>query len=465
MADDIPEIAFSRRRASDIASQILEENHQKLMDGRFDEVPMDYDAIGCARRYVENPNPEIYKAVYVGAERYVFEAFRKLSWEWFEPLEQHYNKESEQYEYGYNVLDSLEQGLSPIAHKDEQKMRIMNYVEEVTYMAHRQANINPDGMYITISTPGTYDGAEKDGYVPELNKIMIRAVSFDKDNDVKIIEQFAIPGLHLGDDVLNTFLRENGYEGEDLSGTDFVGAQLFTNKFGDVIDIVKRLDELSSAETFLGERHPGGQKDYNRVKEIAKFRQADLRRVVQEVADYTVELAKNGKDAALARVLYNKKVTDLLLDICEAVPEQAKITFDYETYLKLDTANLLEDQNRHREAYELRNQARAEAPPASGCGGGGCTLETLATYDPAFAKVLGVGLKKENQLERWKEGRCPSCKDFGGKGDVIVEVKTGRKACASCGLSDAKPQPNKSEDKKAKEFSLLKDKSKEEENK
>ncbi len=450
LAEWSPEIFEAREQALVQAQQIYDRNHELLMAGEFDKVPMPIDAIGDARFQVEMEEThgpfsqqalEAGEATVLSADRALGEAMRALTWEVFKPKRRRFDDEQEVFvsEGRRPIIKQLHKGLSPIASADEVSRRFPETIEEETYNAiAKHRSFDPNTWILTLSLAGK----DKDmGYVHKTDKWMARGVSFGEDEQgiYRDDEQAGLSGRGITEEIIDETIEELEIvaPGTRLTRSEKLGLQIELDKkyFPTLLSFIEYLDV--KAGTHMGEPiEPGTERDYAMVVAEAERRHQEQEAKRLEVAAYSLELARNKVDAhtskQLMHVFIDKKAHEI---VCQQ-PEAARAVFGDETADRYQEALELERLGEYEAAEGMRNTAEEEAPLVGYCGAGSCGLEKLAELDQAALKARAAGL--EGELLRSTESKCRGeCLKEGKKGDVLVNMK-GSKFCAECGSSDIK---------------------------
>ncbi|MDB5185902.1 MAG: hypothetical protein JWL85_425, partial [Candidatus Saccharibacteria bacterium] len=296
--DAIAGLDFARLRARNQAADILETNMERLRQGDSDsEVPIPVDALGTARRVVEarrqfgegSPEySEIYQGLVTDCHRLFGEAFRKNTWEYFSEAHQQYDPASgEFFAFGQSLIEIVKGGLSPMNEKEEQMRRTNEFVEETTYQAIARLSLQETVHVVTVSecpdwaieayarnSKGSYGG-----YVPEIQKLMLRNVRFDPVDGSRYEEQVGLSGEYITHEVVNRTLQITSViaEDEQLDKIQIHAKQLVHDSEDGVFAFVELLDEVASDMSgktiFMGEVVDDHMKrNYAGVREEAKER-------------------------------------------------------------------------------------------------------------------------------------------------------------------------------------------------
>lgn len=478
-ADIFPEIEAKRRNARIYASQILEQNRDLIASGDeadWDNVPLAIDVLGTSKRVVEAEklygvdSPEynqLFSGLVLDSQRLYAEAYRKKSWEYFPASYQRRDQDTGRYfSHSQDLLTIASNGLSPDTNSEERQRRINEYVEEVTYQAIGSIALDNTISTLTISectnwAISAYNSKAKGshgGYVPEIEKVMLRGVRFNN-HFGRSEEQLGISGKYITHDVITSALIELGAVENDieLNKTKLHGTQFIDKRGRSVIDFVKILDQKASKyfskNIFMGEEVGGSHpKDYDNVYQEASERRKLLAESSLDLANYLIKLTKNKTDKWLSEGLVDAHVKQKLLALSKHDPNKAEIIFNRATAEGLKEVNRLQSLGLMNQARTLEDQVAKNAPSVSFCGAGSCGLEAVGQFSDKQEKASKLGLKGE--LVSDKVRHCPGC----GNKSIIYEVKTGNKACASCGITEINKKrvnkKNELEDKAPKKLAV-----------
>lgn len=455
-ADLIGELAFARRRYRQQAEDILRTNHGLLMDGEWEAVPIPVDALGTGRKATQNRNtygedsPQ-YQESLVGltedCERLYGEAERKNTFEYFIPSVQYRNDLTGDYfSKGNSLTELVSGGLSPVAKKGEQHSRIDDFVEEMTYKAI--GSMQTDGPVSTITFLECPDWVIEEykenpegtfyGYVPEVEKLMLRGLTFYNDEGIRIEEQLALPGTYITHEVVLAVLEEAEYiEPEsELSKADIHAKQFIEHGEGDVFAFAKLLDakasQLSGMNIFLGEvvaeNHP---KDYASAKQEALERHNQRRSRAKKLGHFIIGHVEAGTDRWVAEKLVSKFVDEDLKAMSRANPELAELIYNKKTADGYRNVEKLRLAGKHDAANRLQARVEEEAPAPSYCGAGSCGLERVnpTSSDARKARELGLVGEQLHDTER-------ACRGCGSK--TIHYDSRGSKVCITCESAEIK---------------------------
>ncbi|HSX44209.1 MAG TPA: hypothetical protein VLE69_02845 [Candidatus Saccharimonadales bacterium] len=455
--DSIPEVASARLAARSEAYEVIEHNRQHLRDGNFGEVSIPVDALGTARHVTLNSRiygedspeaTESFAGLLLDSARLLGEAARKNTYEYFSPVLQTRDTETGRYfSHGQAISHMTEKGLTPVAEAEELDRRVNEHVEEATYEAIGGLCLEATVKVRTISECTDWAKASylrnpngsHGGYVPEINKFMVRDVTFDPLTRDRYEEQMGLSGDYIDHEVITETLRRRGLRKEGLTKTELHGAQLFADD--DMIDFVADLDEVASEihglEIFLGEILPEGQvKDYAHVREEAEKRRERLAPKPLELAEFIMELEEEGTDEWLALGMVEARVKSILFEVVKADPSQAAVIFDEETAIGLQEVAYLCSMGLMDEAQTRLSEVEAQAPAPGYCGAGSCGLEAVNLLSES-GKEIAKKLKAEkgDKILKDKERSC-KC----GSKSVFYAYNSGKvnKYCESCHAFESK---------------------------
>ncbi len=414
MFDDLAEIMSKARL---MAEEKLEKNRQRLRDGEYDTVPLDVDALGTASKVVEigreyGKNSQHYKEAEQGLlqdkDRRLDEAESKNTYRYFEPITFDYDSETDTiFADGLSYDEMMEVGgLSPIGESEEVARRPHDYAKGVLNKhLIKQPGSERIGVLHQSSCPDWAIEAYKvdpkgghGGYAPKHKKRMINFDTFDPRAGKYYHEQLAVSGEIITEEIVNLGYQQIGATEADteLDKSELYGLQILVQReaINDVFDFQAILDDIASQQTgqniFMGEivddDHP---KDYQTIKEEATTEKKKRGQRAEKLRDYALDLAERGVDHAMATVMEDKFVQDLLLDEAQENPQIAVKAFDDQTAAGFEMAIALQAQGRYQEAQDIIDTTRLNAPAAGGCGAGSCGLKEFNPNSPLdqLAKV------------------------------------------------------------------------------
>ncbi len=469
--DTIPELAAEREQVRSEAWQLVRRREQLHESGHDAELPLALDALSTAERVVEardifGANSEEYserlEGLRLDCRRLTAEWFRKKRPEYFPATRHYFDEETgDFYSHGLSIRQMTENALRPIGGSHEEVVRRVNErVEDETPRIIRKIGSFAMAQFgiRTISectdkaiNDYRYDMSEGkphrgyDGYVPEIEKVMIRDMRFDQDTGDRLQEQIGLPGIYISHWVIQETLRRRGVETVHMDKTELHGNQLLVDD--DLMDFARQLDEVAGEEwctnIFMGEVVPDGyEKDYENFRADALVRQEGLADTADTVASFVLDLAEEGFDKRKAPVHVEDFVKKLLLDIARQDLGVAEQMFDERTAKGLHQVNQLQMQGAYEEAFSLMQEVERQAPGGGFCSGGSCGLESVNPFS-ADGKRLAekVGAKPGDTLVKDKERSC-KC----GSKSIIYAYNKSRvnKYCGNCDAFESKQTTGKS---------------------
>jgi ribosomal protein S27AE len=469
-ADELPWLKGVREAAQAEADRIMELRYEDLYAGRFESIPLDVDGINTASKVsavaeafgTGSQEHDIAKqALITDYSRKWAEATRKNTYEYFGVDEQIYDAETDMlFADGFSVDEMVVNGLTPVAVEEERELRKNDFI---LHSAKKALLQSPDADHVAVAhiapcpdwAIDSYKNKPKSahgGYAPEIEKLMIHLEWFDPAETKIYHEQIGVSGIYITDKVINRSLRELGVAGGSLGKTEIHGTQALVprEKFNSAFTLLAMLDQLASEESgqniFMGEVvAPEHTKDYNAVMAKAALRRKEQTQMGVELAEFVEGLDKRGLDHGHATVLIENYIQDRLLEMSEHDPELARQAFDERTAQGFNRVRQLEEQGRHYEAAQLRQQTRLEAPPASSCGAGSCGLDKVEkSFESTLKKLLDV--KGDEKTLKDNERACKNC----GKKEIYYAFneRTVKKGCGSCGIVEVNGRRSNRQDKK-----------------
>lgn len=461
--DNYSEIAQARLQGRREAYEIKELNRQTLLDGDFDQIPIDIDALGTARRVAESEfiygkySPERqqrFGGLVLDCKRLYAEAARVNTYEYFPKLIITFEEETEEYySHGESVMKMTEGGLSPVAKPEEGDRRINERVEEVTYKTIRQlGKLSIDESVVvepvklrTISECAdwaieAYEADQKrtpnrprsgyGGYAPQIKKFMVRDVDIDPNDKDRTEEQIGLSGEYITHDVITEALSRGGLTKGVATKTELQGNQLEVDD--DLIDFVALLDSVASEhsghEIYMGEVLPeGAERDYEHIREQAIERQNSLDDKAFELAEFVMALEAADTDRWAATGLVEAEVKRVLLGMAYQNNSIAVDMFDKATEQGLREVAYLQSIGQMTQAEAMYAEVAAKAPSPGYCGAGSCGLEAINPGSKEAKLMEKMGLKSSDALKD-KERSCREC----SKKSVVYDLKTKQKGCTSC---------------------------------
>ncbi|MGZ6004879.1 MAG: hypothetical protein ACXWLH_01885 [Candidatus Saccharimonadales bacterium] len=464
--DDIPLAALARDEVRRQAWAVVRQREQLLADDHEFRLPLTIDALSTARHV--NQAEEIYgedspeyldmsAGLQLDCLRLVAEWHRKLRPEYF-PKSRHFFDAStgDFYSHGLSIRQMTENALRPVANNPEEVARRVNekvenetptILKKIGGFALEQVGLRTisecTDKAITDYQSDIKNGqphAGYDGYVPEIEKVMIRDIRLETDSGDRLEEQIGLPGIYINHFVIQETLRRQGVETGGMDKTALHGNQLLVQD--DLITFVRLLDEVASEEwcvnIFMGEvvdaNHP---KPYQTIRQEAKARQAGLKDMAATAAVYIRDLEREGTSHRQAPAMVEKFVKALLLDECKKDIELTHQIFDQKTADGLKQVAHLEAIGQFEAAQELFTRVESAAPGGGSCGGGSCGLESISPLTDA-GKDLAKLLKAESGdlLVKDKERACRKC----NKKEVVYAYNKNKvnKYCQACQAFESK---------------------------
>lgn len=456
---ELPEFGFITRRARQMGEAIRDERMELLREGEFDAVPMPIDMTGTARKVVEAEHTygaysteasHWRDALRGDAERQVAEATSKMTWGYFKPLVHTFDAEEGVFKaYNHSVRQIVENGISPMAEAEDTERSINDYRAELLDEAFIRSPYADEYVLFTISQCADWAIADYEsdraqgsatkaygGYVPDIEKTMVRAVSFDSEKQERYVEQIALPGTVIDHDTWQDVVKVLGVVSPEqaISKTELHGMRIMVHKdvLSGALDLAKLADAIGEERTgqalFMGEPVDESSMDYADIPGEADRRNAAYKEVVTDLADKMLELERDGVDKWQTEIHVSNFLKNSLLEIVKQAPEQARVIFDDATADGLLLAQQYRQTGRYDEAIRLEAHIEATAPAPSSCGAGSCGLAGVdSASKEAYIKKHG-GEKGDSVLK--DEVRRCKC---GSKSIVyIFNSKKVIKYCESC---------------------------------
>lgn len=451
VVDDSFFLAGIRQAARRDAVVIIEQRREYLRQADYQAVPLPVDAVGSAHSVIEARTMfgsesalahEKFLGLKLDCQRLLAEAARKNTYEYFPPLRQDYDADKQAYiSHGFSILDMTEAGLTPIAEPEELERRINERVEEVTYLAIGRLalgeRMNKVRRIRTISECPDWaiEAYQRDskggygGYVPEIEKFMVRDVVFDPVTGTRYEEQVGLSGKKISHEIITGVLATRGVENATgLSKTELHGLQLEADD--DLLNFVSTLDQAASLATgetiFMGESVDQSG-NYQAIPEAAQARQGALESHASQLADTLLKMAADGTDRWVATFQIGAKVKEILFNVAYQDVSRAALMFNEATARGLKEVHNLQMIGDLVGAQNRLNQVEASAPAPSYCGAGSCGLENLSVSGDQAATMKSMGLESKGSLKDTAR-RCPRC----SKKDIVYDMKNKKKACTGC---------------------------------
>ncbi len=404
--DTLPDVALARQHVRDHAWSIVRTRELQLADGQEIAVPLAVDALSTADKVIEAESyygkySGAYQEKFAGLEldclRLVAEWYRKKRPEYFPKTRHFFDAETgDFYSHGLSIRQMTENALRPIENDPEEvERRVNEKVENETpgilgklgRLALQQVGIRT----ISECTDKAIRDYQSDldagaahrgynGYVPEIEKVMIRDMRFDGESSDRFEEQIPLPGTYITHYVIQQALRRRGFEPGGIDKTRLHGTQLIVQD--DLIEFVELLDIVASEQwctnIFMGEEVASDHaKKYAAIREESIKRQEGLKDMASTTALFIMELASDGIDRRKAPVLVENFVKKLLLNAVKSDSSLAVQIFDERTAAGLQDVAYLESIGRSHAAFERFQEVEKQAPGGGYCTGGSCGLESI----------------------------------------------------------------------------------------
>lgn len=400
---------------------------------------------------------ERYKGLILDCQRLVSEWYRKKKPEYFPPVRHVFNEAKEEFfSHGLSIRQMTENALTPMTdNPEEESRRINERVEDATsHIIRKLGNVALGDMAIRTISECTDKAIEDyaydqqysrphggyNGYVPEIQKVMIRDIRLDPESNDRFEEQIGLPGTYITHEIIQLALAKRDANVEHMDKTELHGSQLLVQD--DLLDFVKLLDETAREEwanenIFMGEEVESDHlKDYNTFRQEALIRQNGLKDIAEVTAQFVLELALQTEDPRNAPAHVEEFVKRQLLTIAKQDIEIAEQMFDKQTADDLQRVGQLELLGRFEEAQDLMLAVERAAPGGGFCGAGSCGLEGV-TGNNKEAQDLRKQLKAESgdTIVKDKERAC-RC----GKKSIVYAFNKHKvsKLCQSCGAFETK---------------------------
>lgn len=462
-ADELPGIAEARHEVRTQAWQRVEDARLTAGFSSSELQPLQIDALSTAEYVLDTEktfgkdspeHQEAFAGLMLDCRRLVAEWYRKKKPEYFEPSRHFFDAETgDFFSHGLSIRQMTENALTAIDDNPEEEARRVNErVEEATpLLVKKLGGFALGGVGIrTISEcsdtaineyqedqeTGQHRGY--DGYVPEIEKLMIRDIKFDVETGDRLEEQIGLPGMYITHDIMQRALAHRGIDAYRMDKTQLHGNQLIVED--DILEFVELLDIVASEQwctnIFMGEEVPETfEKNYATIRTEAKARQEQLANQATMTALYILDLARTGTDKRQAPQLVENFVKTLLLDIAKKDSAVAEEIFDKRTADGLRQVSYLESVGRFEEALALQVSVEKAAPGGGYCGAGSCGLERVDTSGEAGEKLKkAVGFEDGDTLLKDTERAC-KC----GKKSIVYAFNKSKvnKYCTSCHASSS----------------------------
>lgn len=454
--DDLPEVAAARQDIRDEAWTTLEARRQQINNGEWQYVPLPIDVLSTASKVLEARDQhgqdsaerqELSAGLWLDCHRLLVEWYRKNTGEYFPAVYHGFDPTAEDfYSHGLFIGQMTKNALTPQDTPEDEDRRVNERVEEATPQILRKiGGIALGGTRIrTISecTDAAIEAYSSDlaagaehrgynGYVPEIQKVMIRDFLFDEASDGRFEEQIGLPGIYLTHEIFQEALLRRGVDVIDKDKTGLHGTQMLA---GDdlVTGFLPILDAVASEQwctnIFMGEEVPTDHpKDYDNIRVEAKARQENLESHSSMVADFVLGLAENNADPREAPAIVEKFVKKILMNMARHNTELATQIFDDKTAEGLRQVVYLESVGRSQEAWELYQKVEVAAPGGGFCGAGSCGLEAITAGSSDAADIKKLGFNAKDSIKD-TERKC-KC----GAKTVYYDLGQSKKGCTTCG--------------------------------
>lgn len=464
LIDDIPEVREARLAERSAAEILLEQRREDYqLTGELTYEPV--DALSTAQnvltvRSIYGKNSEQYDESYTGllldCQRLVGEWYRKKKPEYFAPVRHVFDESKEEFfSHGLSIRQMTENALTPIADNPEEEARRINErVEDATPQIVRNLGKIALGIQAIRTISECTDKAVEDytldqqlgrkhqgynGYVPEIQKLMIRDIRLDPESSDRFEEQIGIPGTYITHEIVQMTLDRKGVHVSDKDKTALHGAQIIAGD--DLMDFVAELDQVASEQwcttVFMGEEvAPGHPKNYETFRQEALQRQEELKGWAETVALFVLDLAEHDFDKTKAPAHVEEFVKDILLNLAKKDQTIAQQMFDQQTADRLKAVVCLENQGRFAEAQLLWEETRDQAPGGGFCGAGSCGLEGVVSGSKEEAELRKkLNAESGDTIVKDKERAC-RC----GKKSIVYAYNKNKvtKYCESCHAFESK---------------------------
>lgn len=461
--DDITDVALARQKERSYAEELLEARRTNGFVERSGQVPV--DALSTARNVIfmeqaYGPDSEEHqqsmKGLVLDCQRLVGEWYRKKKPEYFAPIRHVFNPDTEEFfSHGLSIRQMTENALMPIDNNPEDEARRVNErVEEATPQLLRKLGHIAIGKETIRTISECTDKAIADysfdmeyghehrgynGYVPEIEKVMIRDIKLDDKTNDRFEEQIGLPGTYISHFIIQKALERKGVAAGSMDKTELHGSQLIVTD--GLMDFAKLLDDVASEEwctnIFMGEEVPKDyEKNYDTFREEALQRQEDLKDLATTTANFVLSLARDGFSREKAPVHVEEFVKKELLTLAKTDVVVAEQMFDKQTAEGLQRVAALENAGQFQQAAELMQTVEKQAPGGGFCGAGSCGLESVNLNSESgkeLAKKLNASDKDTIVKDTERACRC-------GKKSIVYAYNKNKvnKLCTSCGSFESK---------------------------
>ncbi len=460
-----PEIAVARQELRNQAWALVGLREEQLARGEEVMVPLVVDALSTAEQVIEAGNlygkkSRDYQEKFAGLEldclRLVAEWYRKKRPEYFPPSRHFFDAETgDFYSHGLSIRQMTENALRPIEDDPEEvERRVNEKVENETPQLFRKLGsfaLHQVGIRtISECTDKAINDYQQDiltgarhrgynGYVPEIEKVMIRDMRFDENSGDRWEEQVGLPGIYITHYVIQEALRRRDFEAGKQDKTALHGTQLLVTD--DLIEFVELLDIVAGEEwcanIFMGEKVPDDHhKNYAAFRREAIERQEGLKDMASTVATFIVDIALDGVTRRTAPLLVEEFVKKLLIDLARNDTVLAVEMFDEKTAIGLRDVARLESIGQNQAAFERLLEVERQAPGGGYCTGSNCGLERVDTKSKEGEELIKhLKAQPGDKIVRDKERAC-KC---GQKSIVYAyNAKKVNKYCTNCHAFESK---------------------------
>ena len=227
LVDDIPEAFAERLVVRQAAVSLLESRRQHIHETgavyeSVDALSTAHSVLAAERQYgcASDAYTEKWNGLRLDCERLVGEWYRKNTSEYFEPIRHVFDEnKAEFFSHGLSIQQMTENALVPIPEDTEEETRRVNErVEEATpHIIRSLGSVALGKGIVTISqcTDSAIASYQADlqagkkhrgyrGYVPEIEKVMIRHIALDTESNDRFETQIGLPGTYLSHEIFQT---------------------------------------------------------------------------------------------------------------------------------------------------------------------------------------------------------------------------------------------------------------------
>lgn len=450
--DDIPELATAREQERLAAHTLLDSRRaQWQANPESTQVPLPIDALSTARSVLKVADEygrisseyiERREGLALDCQRLVAEWYRKKKPEYFPAVRHTFDAKTEEFfSHGLSIRQMTENAITPFVDDPEEEHRRLNErVEDATPQLVRGLGITAVAIRtISECTDKAISDYEFDmkhghkhggyrGYVPEIQKVMIRDIRPDLNTNDRFEEQIGLPGTYITHEIIQMALGHAGVDASQKGKTELHGSQLLVAD--DLLEFAELLDTVASQEwcvnIFMGEVVPDGfVKDYTNFRSEALHRQASLKDIADSVANFVLCLAEDEIDGLEAPAMVEEFVKLQLLELAKGDYRVAEQMFDTATATGLQEVAYLESIGQYEQAFERMGQVEQAAPGGGFCGAGSCGIVGVSELSAEAGKARELGLGKGLMFDTIR--KCPNCNTR----KVYYDSKA-NKACLGC---------------------------------